>query len=591
MLKIRLLKVFLILFLFISPICIVKADDGIRQAMRDEIQRSIKNLHLETLEKPYYIEYVLKLTDYHTAKATLGELTESDNEKTSVLNVGMRVGGYKFDNSNYLDFGFSFFGSGDDEEKFTNRKVPLELDYKSFRRELWLATDAAYKQVSEIYSKKLAIIKNRMRKDTTHDFLQIPPQKLYDTLEAPQFNRKKIEDLCKSLSAIFVDYPEIEQSTVGVEYIPEKIFFINSEGREYIKTHFYIGLEVVAATRAEDGMPLMNHYTIFRNNPDDLPKDDSLKNAVRILAGKLSKLRSASVLEESYSGPVMFEGQAASEIFAQVFAPNLVTQRMPLTERGVQESDRFMAFQTKIGGRVLPEFLSVNALPNKKDIEGIELLGAYIFDDDGVKAEDVLLVKNGFLKSLLSSRVPTRRVRKTNGHKRGGASMLSVIELSSDPGHSKTKNELKERMLELCRDRELEYGIIVKKVLDQNIQYTTLMRISSGNFSMSRSDKQKSLIEVYKVYQDGREELIRGVKAKGISVQSFKDILNIGKEIYVLNYLAPSITSPYFSGGSQYVGASVVVPDLLFEDCEIKPMEDDFPKPPIIINPLTEYKK
>jgi hypothetical protein len=169
--------------------------------------------------------------------------------------------------------------------------------------------------------------------------------------------------------------------------------------------------------------------------------------------------------------------------------------------------------------------------------------------------------------------------------------MLSVIELNSNEANSKTSKELKDRMLKLCKDRELDFGIVVKKVLDQNIQFTTLMRLTSGNFPSARGDNEKSLIEVYKIYQDGREELIRGVELKGLSVQSFKDILNIGKKPYVLNYLAPSVASPYFTGGSQFVGATVVVPDILFEDAEIKPLEDDFPKPPLLDNPLTDYKK
>jgi hypothetical protein len=116
------------------------------------------------------------------------------------------------------------------------------------------------------------------------------------------------------------------------------------------------------------------------------------------------------------------------------------------------------------------------------------------------------------------------------------------------------------------------------------------MRIGGGKFTLSRSDNQKPLIEVYKVYHNGKEELIRGVEAKGLSVQSFKDILNVGKSEYVLNYLAPSITSPYMSGGSAYVGATMIVPDLLFEDGEIRPVESDFPKPPILTNPLSEKK-
>jgi hypothetical protein len=93
-----------------------------------------------------------------------------------------------------------------------------------------------------------------------------------------------------------------------------------------------------------------------------------------------------------------------------------------------------------------------------------------------------------------------------------------------------------------------------------------------------------------KVYPDGREELIRGVEVKGITTQSFKDIIKVGKDNYILNYLAPSVVSPFITGGSQYIGSTIITPSFLLEDGEVKPIEDDFPKPPFLANPLSKTK-
>ena len=239
---------------------------------------------------------------------------------------------------------------------------------------------------------------------------------------------------------------------------------------------------------------------------------------------------------------------------------------------------------------MLPEFLSVKAEPSKEYLGNIHLLGSYKIDDDGVHAQDVELVKDGYLKTLLSSRVPTKRVRQSNGHDRGGAAMLSVIEMTADKAHTKTRKDLIKQMNKLCKDRELPFGIVVKKAMNQNILYTTLFRLTNGEFSTSPGSHQVPLIELYKVYPDGREELIRGCSANGFTVQSFKDLLNIGDKAWVMNYLAPAVTSPFYTGGSQYIGSTVIVPDLLFEDGEIKPMEEDFPKPPILKNPISLNK-
>lgn len=561
-------------------------DEEIFRAMRDELKRNMKELSIESVEKPYYIEYKLSIYNNNDVKASLGSLQESSSQGSARLSVDVRVGSYKFDNTNFFDFSLSFFGSGDDEESFANRRISLEPDYNALRRELWLATDAAYKQSAEIYSKKLASLKNKIRKDTTHDFLFVPPQKNITDRDYAKYEKESLETMARTLSAVFKNYPDINVSTVSMEFNPETVYYVNSEGMEYKKLDLLTGIEIVASTQAPDGMPVSQMYSAYGFTPSNLPGIDSLLKAARELAESLTNIRNRPVLEESYSGPVIFEGQAAAEIFAQVFAPNLVTQREPLTEAGVQENDRFGAFQTKIGGRVLPEFLNIESLPTKDYYSNIPLTGSYELDDEGVKPTDVKLVDKGYLKALLSSRVPTKRVRITNGSNRGGAAMINSLRLYSETKAGKTGKELKEKLIKLCKDRELPYGFIVRKVLDQNIQMTTLFRIAPGDFSFSFGQPKQQLLEVYKVYPDGREEIVRGCEAKGITVQSFKDIIAVGKSEYVMNYLAPAVTSPFVSGGDQYLPASIITPDLLFEDADISPIENDFPKPPLMQNPL-----
>ncbi len=562
------------------------SNDVLLQAMRDEMNRSITSLQIEKLDKPYYIEYTLTLSRSYHIESSLGSLVNDEEPKSARLIVSVRIGDYEFDNSNFFDIGFAFFGSGDDEENFLNRSVPIELDYSSLRRELWLATDAAYKQAAEVYAKKLAIIQNRVRTDTTHDFIRIEPEKIYDTTSYPKLIKERFLKSVTEVSNIFTNYPDIYNSKVVFEHIPQTIYYLNSEGREYIKTEFFSGFEVVAFTQAEDGMPLSNFYSAYAKHPDDLPTLDSLLRATQFIAEKLIALRNAPILEESYSGPILFEQQAAVEMFAQFFAPNLTTVRSPLTESGIQQSSRSAAFQNKIGGRVLPEFISVKADPSMDKYGQIKLIGNYRIDDQGVRAQSVELVKNGYLKNLLSSRTPTRRVKTTNGHFRGGSAMLSNILILPDKEYSKSRSDLKKRMLKLCKDRELPYGIIIRRVLNQNIQFTTLRRSAGGVFISFQSEPKVNIIEAYKIFPDGKEQLIRGGEGSGFTVQSFKDIILCGQDKYVLNYLAPSISSPYMTGGSQYTGATIISPDLLFEDGEIRKIEEDFPRPPLFSSPL-----
>lgn len=581
------MKKIIFIVLLVSFYNLFAQNTDILKAMKDEMNRSMNELEMKSLDKPYYIEYMLRLRDDNSISGYLGSITNEDQSSIATLNVIVRVGDYKFDNSNFFDVGLNFFGSSDDEERFLSRTIPLELDYQTLRRELWLATDAAYKQAAEIFAKKQASLKNLIRKDTTHDFLKVDVPSNFKTTPYYNFDFDYFTDIVKSVSAVFAKYPELQVSNVGVEYQPETTYYLNSEGTEYIKTKFYTGFEIVAATQSDDGMNISDVFTSYSFNPMDLPSKDSLLNAAEILAKNLIRQKNGDSINESYVGPILFSKQAAGQIFAQIFAPNFVTQRLPLSEGGMSTGERNMAFQRKIGGRVLPEFISVTDKPQINSYLNIPLLGSYSIDEEGIIAQEVKLVEKGYLKNLLSSRVPTRRVRESNGHKRGGAPMFSNLLVESiDDEKSLSDEELRAKMIELITARELPYGIIVKKIIDQNVLFTTLLRTTYGNFRFPRGEGKFMIAEAYKIYPDGKEEIIRGIEGSGFTVQSFKDIIFTGEDTYVMNILAPSVTSPFISGGDQYVGSSIIIPDLLFEDGELQMIDDEFKKPPFLENPI-----
>ncbi len=561
-------------------------DEEILQAMRAELDRSMNELKMDGLDKPYYIEYKLSIKDVNQVSAVLGNLRSYDTVRTASVNVEVRVGDYKFDNTNFFDVGLGFFGSSDDEERFKNRRIPVNPDYSSLRRELWLATDAAYKQSAEIFSKKKSVLENRSRVDTTSDFLKIPVNQTFIKKEHPEFNLEKYISLCNDVSAVFREYPEIFKSSAGMEFIPETIYYVNSEGMEYIKTEMMTGLEIVAFSIADDGMPVADYFTAYADTPEELPSYDSLMNAAKDIAVSVATQLRSDSFDEPYSGPVLFTGQAAAELFVQTFAPNFVTQRDVITESGVQSDERNKAFQMKIGGRVLPDFLSVEAKPKMEEFNGTYLLGNFELDDTGKEPENINLVENGYLKNLISERIPTRRVRESNGHKRKGAAMYSNLILKSESDKQMSYEELKSKMIEFLKARELEYGIIVKKVMNRNLMFTTLFRETSGKYEIPRGDGKIAVAEAYKVYHDGREELVRGATGAGFNHRSFRDVIFTGSDLYVHNLLASAVISPFITGGGQYVGASVIVPDLLFEDAEIRSIDGNFKNPPSLSNPL-----
>jgi predicted Zn-dependent protease len=560
--------------------------DMILDAMDAEIQRSMRDLKVGDLARPYHIEYLLKIRRSASVHAVLGTVEDVDSGITATLTVRVRVGGPRFDNTNFFDVSLGFFGSSDDEEGFKNRRIPFEISSDVLRRELWLATDACFKQAVEIYAKKESALKNRTRTDTTWDFAYFPGASVTSTPALPEPNVPSMVSLVERLSAVFRSYPSISSSRVGMEVVPEEVYYVNSEGRRLVKHESFTGVEIIATTQAPDGMPLAQTYAAYGSAPKDLPSADSLIRAAEATAKRLAAQVQAPTIE-AYSGPVLFLDQAAAGIVGQFFAPNLVAQRPPLSEGGFSTNDRSMAFQNKIGARVLPEFLSVDAVPSRARDNGRPVAGHFVLDDEGMPAEDLTLVDKGYLRTLLSSRVPTKRVKGSNGHMRGGGAMFGVLDIRCvDKKRMLSDADLKKRLLKLVKDRDLPYGIIVRTTMDQNLLFTGVFRQLGADLPITPGEGKIGLLEAYRVYPDGREELIRGVEAAGIAPATFKDILAVSTSTTVHNFLAPSVVPAFITGGSSYLIASIITPDLLFEDCEVRPLEGDMPKPPSMTNPI-----
>ena len=139
------------------------AGGDLLRAMHDEMDRAAK-LTLANLEAPYFVEYVVAEEESFSLTASLGGLLLRRRDHFRLPDVKIRVGDYKFDNSNYVGSGFNF-GSRYDLERF-----PLEDNYPLLRRYLWLMTDSAYKSAVEAISRKRAALRNVQQGD------QIVPQ-------------------------------------------------------------------------------------------------------------------------------------------------------------------------------------------------------------------------------------------------------------------------------------------------------------------------------------------------------------------------------------------------------------------------------
>src|ERR1035438_2141365 len=139
----RFARVSLLLTAAASMASLHAQDDIVMKAMRDEMARSMKQLTIENLEKPYFMAYRVVDSENASVAASFGALNRSNSNHFRTLNVEVRVGDYKLDNSHFFFFNMN---QGTSMQIFNGTtSLTLEDDYQELRRQLWQIGRAPWK--------------------------------------------------------------------------------------------------------------------------------------------------------------------------------------------------------------------------------------------------------------------------------------------------------------------------------------------------------------------------------------------------------------------------------------------------------------
>ncbi len=578
-------------FILISSGTVLAQDDILMRAMKDEMARTTSQLQLQKMDKPYFIAYRMDDINRTSVSAMLGSVTEQQPMRMRMIGVEVRVGDYALDNSNYVSL--RNFGGG--RAMFSSiRQAPIDDNYGRLRSTFWIATDAQYKKALEDLSAKRAVLENRNHADELPDFSKEDPGTDNQPPEAAQANLEELKALARNISAVFKSAPEIYNSSVDLQYVNDYTRYVNSEGSTFTRATPVFKLKINAEVQASDGMPISDSIELYGRTAADLPPQPAILDRTRSMLDRIVKLRSAGTIER-YNGPVLFEGDAAGELFTQQFATGLMSVRTPLSDDSRFEVffNQMMqqlgggSFVDKIGGRVLPDFLNVADNPLAGDFKGAKLLGASAIDDDGVKTREVKLVEHGILKTLLTTRDPVRSVQHSTGSRRGWGPVPSNLFVTAEK--TMTTDELHKELLRRAKDRGLEYGIIVRRV--GGGAAASFMKMAQ-RMAQQGGEGGSSLAQVYKLYPDGHEELIKGLELAEITPAAFKDIVAVGDTPTVFtDEFIPRIGSLFSMGvssSSDMPVVSSVVPPLLFEELSLVKTQGPFPNLPVSPSPLAK---
>src|ERR1700720_1635475 len=319
-------------------------NDHTLQAMRDEMARAKTRLELKIPNtdkpvRPYYIEYRLLDLDVREVVAEFGTLFSSTHIRNRFMDVAARVGGYKLDSSNFVsDDGFrGFIGP--------TGSVGIDRDYDSLRQDLWIATDQAFKEAVETYSRKQAYLSSLARQSDIDDFAKAEPVQLIEPLETPDWTSRNWDQEARDSSAGLRAFPQIYESRVTYYLVYATAYLLTSEGTEIRTNRCYAAIEAGMNTLADDGMQINHLYASYAPKPANLPNADAVRKALNVTGSELMAMRVAPTAQD-YTGPVLFEARAAAPLLAQVLTPAINGARPPVSFTPVMEQ-----LLTGLGGK------------------------------------------------------------------------------------------------------------------------------------------------------------------------------------------------------------------------------------------------
>lgn len=553
-------KIFaLILLLAINLDFSIAKEQVVFSAIKKELQRSMTELQQENAPPLYYVSYSVVERKNSTVSAAFGKIKSAKAEQSRALDIDLRVGDHKFDNTHIIrgdQFQFSGFKSTFD--------LPIEDDEKSIRNAVWFITDKAYKNAIERYEKAYS---NRAVKvqeeDTSADFSKEVPARFSNEIKEFDIDTAAWKAKARLASSFFANEDWLYDGSVIISGTTTIKYFINSDGSEIKQFEPSFRIIISAFTKAEDGMtlPLTNSYFAF--SPNELPSDEQLEKDVKKMISLLKELREAELMK-TFSGPAILSGEASGVFFHEIFGHRVEGHR----QKDPSSSQTFKNFIEK---KVLPEYIDVVFDPTINSLKGFPLSGHYVYDDEGVRGQKVVTVENGIFKNFIMSRSAIENFPNSNGHGRKNVgydavsrqSNLIVISKETLPASS-----LKDRLREECKKQDKEYGLYFEKV--------------QGGFTFTGTTVPNAFnvtpILVYKIYADGRkDEMVRGVDLIGTPLTTFANIVAAGDDLGVFNGMC--------GAESGYIPVSACSPSLLVSLIEVQRKAKSQAKPPILEAP------
>jgi predicted Zn-dependent protease len=539
-----------------------RAASPVLTAMQQELARSMETLKARPLPA-YFMSYEITERRSVSVQGAFGTLSSSNDSRSRSLGVDLRVGSSKFDNTHPIRGGMPSFDFAD---RFSSAQVPIEDDAEAIRRVLWHQTDSRYKHAVETYTRAKANVQVLVAaEDSSADF---SPEPAVSAVEVPvnvTVDRHAWEQKIRKYTAPFARTDDIYDGEASLQAEVDTRWYTNSDGSAIQTSSVYYRLFISASSKAADGMVLPRYESFVASTLAGLPDDATVMKVVDRMIADLNALKKAPVIEAN-TAPAILSGRASGVFFHEVFGHRVEGHRQKNENEG-------QTFKRKVGELVLPASLSVYFDPTQKRVGDVDLAGYYLYDDEGVKARRINVVENGVFKNFLMSRSPIAGFDHSNGHGRNQPGFAPVARQSNlvvTSAAPVTHDSLKKLLIGLIKEQHKPYGLIFD---DIEGGFTLTQRTIPNAFNVLP-------VMVYRVFPDGREELVRGVDLVGTPLTVFSKIVAADNDTKVFNGVC--------GAESGWVPVSASSPAILISQIEVQRKDKSQEQAPILPPPRVQ---
>lgn len=560
----------------------VPEDDLILKAMRDEMERS-RQLRVLGGDTPYYFSFSVTDADNLRVSASMGAVYNQSRNRFRAPSIEVRVGSYDFDQTGHI-FSGVYTGTRYDSG------WPIDDSYDNFRQALWLGTDVAYKAALESISRKRASLKNAAAAaEALPDFSKAPPVVSLTKISKPRIDENAFASRTAQASGVFRSFPEVLTSGVELMAINDTTYQMTSEGTAVRYKDDLNWIYAKAEGQAKDGMLVHDFASFQALDSDKIPSEADLRQAFTAVGENVRSLSKAP-LGDSFSGPVLFEPQAAAQLMAQLIGDNLRVPRRPLVDPGRPANYQPSELETRVGSRILPEWIDITDDSTQKAWNGKPLVGFFEFDLEGVAPKPVNVVEKGVLKNFLTTRQPVKGFLTSNGHARlsgnYGARTASPGNLFIKASQTTPMTSLRQRLMDLVKERSKPYGMVVRKLdYPYSGSAAELQALAQASIQGGAPRPLSPPLLIYRVYPDGREELVRGLRFRNVSTRTLRDVMAASVETTLFDFVNTTAPLAILGSGGYLAPVSVVSPALLFDELEFETPREQLPRPPIVPPP------